>query len=196
MMGIQQVEHLGRIRRLTIPDGWIAQTEPEDLFSQSWKRSFLAAQDEQVELIIYYRGVPIDEQTASTFSAIAAGKPGVHGAEKLAPNEIISLRIMMGFGNSGNNQYTNSNAPDSADGPVFDLRQAEIRRISNQVVLFISGKYRQGSYFSGIFYQADDAGRIIHQIGINAPSSQAMAKYIDDLEQVLGSIEWDSGVAP
>lgn len=190
MIGIHELEHVGRIRRISIPDGWVPEEQPEDLFSQAWKVSFRSAENNQVELIIYYRGIPIDEKSAALFSTIAAGKPAVHGPEKLAPSEIMSLRIMMGFEHTGNNQYTNTNSPDTIDGPVFDLHVAEIRRIADQVVLFVSGKYSSGNHYSGIFYQADAAGRIIHQIGINSPTSAAQLKYSDDLDQILSSIEW------
>lgn len=183
-MPTKTIENLGCLKKASIPDGWTELPRPAEELSEFRQRKFFSSFDNDVELVFYFRGQAIDAESASRFREVLEAKPANASEEKLTPNEIISLQILMGFDHAGNNQYTN---PDS---PRFDLVMAATKRVNGRTILAVRGNFRGGKHYAGVFFAADKEHELIEEIMLQAPSAAKLAKYLDKLEFVLSKIEW------
>src|SRR5579885_3227195 len=185
------LEGIGRIKRITLSSDWLEQPTFDDMFSQAWKVSFAQQAAPEVELLFFYRGLPVDPGSVDVFRSLSVLKPALSGPEKLTPNEVSSLRIMMGFEPMFNNQYTNPEAPGLPGGRVFDLIAAQTRRIEDIVVLHLRGRFSSGVQYEGIQFPADYSGRVIQEVAMQAPSAELLARYAFQFNEVIESIQWN-----
>lgn len=182
----------GAVKKASLPNGWVLLPSEPDTgdFGERWERIFISLFDEGVEIRFFYRGQPVDPESANFFKRLMVDKPALNGPEKLTPQEIVGLQTVMGLNNAGNNQYTNPQLASSADGPAFDLSEAATRHFSGRTILFIKGKFKSGFHYAGIFYNADESGQMIEEALIQANSSKKLNKYMGEFEQTLANLEW------
>ena len=186
-----QVRNIGLVSSIEIPRGWIEQPQRSDLFRGDWRRSFHPVKNDEVEMMFLYRGSLLDAASASEFQSIIRGKTAEIEAEKLTPQEICKLQFVMGYETAGNNQYSNPTyAPDSHDGPVFDLVAAMTRMVSTRTVLYVRGSFKSGKEYAGIFYPSSANPRMIEEFAIQAPDKILFGKFESAFDSALESISW------
>ncbi|MBY0548181.1 MAG: hypothetical protein K2W95_12880 [Candidatus Obscuribacterales bacterium] len=188
---MQELENIGSIKRTTLNDGWIEHPRQPDEFSDSWSRTFTLAFDPSVELIFFCRGTSVDVESAAYYRQLGSEKPALSGDEKLTPQEIIRLQMVLGYSNAGNNQYTNPKQAGEPGGPAFDLKEAFCRRVDSRMVLFVRGKFVQGKYYAGILFLAEETfGRVVEEIVLQATSNRKLQDNLYHLDHAANSIKW------
>lgn len=188
---MKELENIGSIKRATLNEGWTEFPREPDEFSDSWSRTFTMAIDPTVELIFFCRGTSVDADTADYYRWLTGEKPAFNGDEKLTPQEIIRLQLVMGYSNAGNNQYTNPKQFGEPGGPAFDLKEAYCKRIDSRTVLLIRGKFASGKHHAGILFLAEETmGRVPEEIILQTTSSRKLQDNLYHLEHVANSIKW------
>lgn len=194
---MKELEKIGSIAKTSMADGWVEMPREPDIFSDSWSRSFTLAFDPAVELVFFSRGLPVDPDSAAFFKQLTDDRPGHTSDDKLAPQEIVRLQVIMGFENAGNNQYTNAKPLGEPDGPVFELKEAACRRIGDRTVLVVRGKFVHGKHYAGIFFNAaEKSGLVFEEVMIQAPSSRKLQENMYHFDHVINNITWLAPVAP
>ncbi len=182
-----KLENVGTIREFSLPDDWYEQTDKVGSVSGlRWERLFVPAARDGAELFVSYRGVPLDEGSRKVFTFML--KQGERGA--LPVEEILALHTVLGVATTGDNQYTNKNPADSIDGPTFNLLTARLVTVGGKVVLRVDGKFKNGRFYSGIYYPAGAEGRIVEELFLQTRNMDAYQKYNAQFETVLNSIAW------
>lgn len=188
---MKELENIGAISKTSIPSGWMEPPRQPDEFSDSWSRTLVLAFDPSVELTFYCRGVPVDPDSSAAFLEITSKKPAFGQDDKLTPQEVIRLQVILGFNHAGNNQYTNTKPIGEPDGPAFELKEAACRRIGDKTVLYIRGKFVHGKYYAGIFFFAEErSGLIFEEVLLQAPSNRKLQDNLYHFEHVTNSIKW------
>ncbi len=194
---MKELENIGSIAKTSMADGWVEMPREPDVFTDTWSRSFTLAFDPSVELLFFSRGLPVDPDSAAFFKEVTSLKPA-HGADdKLTPQEIIRLQVIMGFENAGNNQYTNTKPLGDPDGPAFELKEAACRRIGDHTVLYVRGKFVHGKHYAGILYNAAErSGLVFEEVMIQASSSRKLQDNMYHFEHVINNIDWLKRAVP
>lgn len=187
---MRELSEIGGVKSVLISNEWFELPQEPDPLREGWSRSFVLTGGEDVKLAFSYRGTPVDQSSASAFREILDEKPALIGDEKLSPQEIIKVQSVLGYNTAGNNQYTNSNEPGSGTGPVFDLIEANTRRVVSRPVLYIRGGFRSGRQYVGIFYDTDGKGKFIEEFMLHANSKKLLQLHLDKFESALGTIVW------
>lgn len=188
---MKEVENIGAIAKTSIADGWVEMPREPDIYSDTWSRTYTLSFDPSVELIFFSRGAAVDPSSAKYFQELCESKPGHHREEKLTPQEIIRLQVIMGVENAGNNQYTNSQPAGEPNGPAFDLKEASCRRVGDRTVLQIKGKFAQGKHYVGIFFHTPERNSLLfEEVIMQAPSSRKLQDNIHYFDQAVNNIEW------
>ncbi len=185
-----EVEDIGCVKFARFPDRWLALPQKPDPLADHWTRVFALADNFKVELSFYYRGKPIDDQTASQFADLVSHRSVGNVAEKLTPLEIKNLQIAMGFNHAGDNQYTNSNMAGTTNGPIFDLAEVAAKTVSGRTVLYARGDFNSGTHYAGIFYPSDSSGRVIEEFMLQAPDKVLLKQHLPAFESILKTFVW------
>lgn len=151
-----------------------------------WERLYKPNVSPSVELIISYRGVPLDEASRKVVSFLF--KQGEKDA--LSEEEILALRTVMGVATNGDNQITNKHDPNSIDGPVFSIQDLSVRSVSGKMVLKVEGRFKNGRFYTGMFYQAGSEGKVVEEFYLQSPSVEDFDKYHSVFQEIVSTIVW------
>ncbi|MBX9669035.1 MAG: hypothetical protein K2X93_15530 [Candidatus Obscuribacterales bacterium] len=180
-----KLENIGAIKQFILPDKWSEQRAGAGL-GVRWEKIFAPDDWQGVEIIVSYRGVPLDEASRKVLSFLM--KQGER--DELTAEEILALRTAMGVATIGDNQYTNPHPPESIDGPVFNLESIGVKPIAARMVLYVEGRLRNRRRHAGITYQAGSEGKIVEELFLQVPDDEAWLKYRPMFDVVLQSIVW------
>ncbi len=187
---MREILNAGAIKRSSLSEDWMEKLNEPDPFFEGWQKSYALTLDPSVEIVLFYRGTPIDKSYAEYFQNLLRIKAAQTVEEKLSPLELVQLQVLMGFESTGNNQYTNPNRAESGYAPAFDLKEAFTRRIKNKTVLYVSGTFSHGKCYAGLFYSADPAGIIIEESMMQAPSTIKYNENFHHFQNLMDHIEW------
>lgn len=178
-----KLENIGAIRQLTLPVNWNERSGGAAL-GVRWEKVFSPNVAPSVELTISYRGVPLDEASRKVFSFLL--KQGEK--DSVSNEEILALRTVMGVATAGDNQYTNKQ--EGIDGPVFDLQSLRVSSVAGKIVLRVEGKFKNGRYYTGMFYQAGSEGKLVEEFYLQATKPEDFEQYGKTYEEIVQSISW------
>lgn len=193
-------EKEGAIKGLEAPAGWQPGASEKNGLGPRSLETFHPPGEPDVTMSVFNRGMPVSDASAAAFREILARKPAHAGAQALTPDEIRSLREIMGQNNAGDNQYTNGQ-PDLYP-PVFDLKNAQTARINGRTVLAVrgafvdvndgkpAGQHNPVKEFVGIFIAGDGSGKSIDEVMLEGPPGRLTPARMSEFEQSLKSIEW------
>lgn len=140
----------GPVAQMHVPPGWVF-GERQDSGARRYSfQNLHPATDETVMLSFFYRGFPVDEETAASFKTILQDE--VHD---LTVSELKSIKDVL---------------QDRADPQFFDLKLIRTKTLNNKRVLVIEGFYKhcpEGRL--ELFFPADAKGGIIQEILYQAP---------------------------
>ncbi|MDZ4837443.1 MAG: hypothetical protein SGJ27_26960 [Candidatus Melainabacteria bacterium] len=185
-----EVEDIGCVKFARFPDRWLALPQKPDPLTDHWTRVFARADNFKIEISFYYRGMPIDDDTAKRFNDLVTSRTVGAVPEKLSPIEIKDLQIAMGYNHAGDNQYTNSNMPGAANGPIFDLAEVSAKRVAGRTVLYARGDFNSGTHYAGIFYPSDSTGRVIEEFMLQAPDKVLLKQHLPAFESIIETFVW------
>ncbi len=180
-----KLENIGAIKQFMLPDKWSEQRAGTAL-GVRWEKIFSPYEAAGVEIVVSYRGVPLDDASRKVLSFLL--KQGEK--DELLPEEILALRTVMGVATIGDNQYTNPHPKDSIDGPEFDLETISVKPISAKMVLFVEGRLKNRRRHAGILYQPGSEGRVVEELFLQVPDEESWLRYRPVFDVVLQSIVW------
>jgi hypothetical protein len=180
-----KLENVGTIKQFTLPDTWEERKSGASM-GVRWERIFHPKGSPNVELNVSYRGVPLDEASRKVFAFLL--KQGEKNNFDL--EEVLALRTVMGVATTGDNQYTNSNAIDSLDGPVFDIKALAVRSVAGRFVLRVEGKFKNNRVYTGMFYQAGSEGKMVEEFFLQTTTQQDFDTFKPVFDEALNSIVW------
>ncbi|MBZ0185822.1 MAG: hypothetical protein K8F91_06170 [Candidatus Obscuribacterales bacterium] len=180
-------EKVGTIENVEIPNDWVGQHQPGSVpTGVSWQRIYKHRIYDDIEIVIKYRGVPIDEASRKVLNYLLKQEE----RDGLSVEEILALHTVMGVATTGDNQYTNHNRPGSLEGPHFQLDRIGIRNVSDKNVLAVEGRFHNGRVYKGVFYPAGQEGKVVEELFIQVPDKYDVESFCDEFDQLLGSIIW------
>jgi hypothetical protein len=153
-----KIENVGAIKSFTLPANWQERSGGSGM-GVRWEKMYQPNLAPSVELIISYRGVPLDEASRKVITFLF--KQGEK--DRLTEEEILALRTVMGVATNGDNQITNKNEPNSLEGPEFIIEELSVRSVAGKMVLRVEGKFKNGRLYTGMFYQAGSEGKMIEE---------------------------------
>lgn len=180
-----KIENVGTIREFTLPANWQERSGGSGM-GVRWEKMYQPNAAPSVELIISYRGVPLDEASRKVISFLF--KQGEK--DSLSEEEILALRTVMGVATAGDNQITNKLDPDSIDGPVFSIQDLKVSSVGGKMVLKVEGKFKNGRLYTGMFYQAGSEGKMIEEFYLQARTLEDFDKYHQVFDEIISSIKW------
>ena len=194
---MKELENIGAIKKTSLLDGWVEFPRQPDEFADSWSRSLTLAFDQSIELVFFCRGIPVDPDSAAFYRQLVTEKPALTGDEKLTPQEIIRLQVILGYNNAGNNQYTNAKPLGDPAGPAFELKEAACRRVKERTVVYVRGKFVHGKHYAGIFFNAQAHNNLLfEEVIMQASSSRKLQDSLYHFEHVTNNINWLTAVTP
>ncbi|GEM_PF-916681 len=180
-----KIENIGAISSFTLPANWQERSGGSGM-GVRWEKLYQPNVAPSVELIISYRGVPLDEASRKVITFLF--KQGVK--DRLSEEEILALRTVMGVATNGDNQITNKNDPDSLDGPVFSIQELSVRSIVGKMVLWVEGRFKNGKLYVGMFYQAGSEGKMVEEFYLQSSSLEHFDKYHPSFNEIVETITW------
>jgi hypothetical protein len=180
-----KIENVGAIREFNLPANWQERSGGSGM-GVRWEKMYQPDAAPSVELIISYRGVALDEASRKLISFLF--KQGEK--DRLSEEEILALRTVMGVATTGDNQITNKHDPDSIDGPGFSIQELSVRSVGGKMVLKVEGKFKNGRFYTGMFYQAGSEGKMIEEFYLQSRSLEDFDKFHPVFEEIANSISW------
>ena len=180
----------GSIKRVALPDGWLAQPERKTPIMTS--RSCHPVTTEDVEITFFRRRQEIAAQPMAALRETLAR--AVHRIAD-ASEEVTSLSQAMG--NAGDNQWTNKT--HGSGGPPFRLVKAETIQLREKKVLLARGSFlepttrRAVNEYCGIFVDAVPDRYMIEEVFLQVPSRYGyfqFEQYLKIFTATISSIEW------
>jgi hypothetical protein len=191
-----EITNFGSVKRIVGPPTWKKIVDAPSSIGTRVGELLHPAEDVEVQINVFYRGMPIDDKTANIFSLMLSAHAGHGGSRNLTPDEIKSLATVMGFSTVGDNQYTNTAAKGSRDYPVFHLTGAALVELNGRVVLKCRGNFQNdkavpGTDYEGFFFQSRNNPTQIEELFFQAPTRGKFLRFAGDWEKALKTVEWN-----
>lgn len=191
-----EIQDFGSVRKIVAPPGWKKIVDTETSIGTRAGELFHPPEDVEVNINVFYRGMPIDEQTAQTFARLLGNKMESGQSRNLTEDEIRSLAVVMGFSTIGDNQYTNSSAKGSRDYPAFNLTAASVVELNGRTVLKCRGNFQNekgvpGTDYEGYFFPSKGSPSQIEELFFQAPTRGKFMRFAGEWEKCLKSLEWN-----
>lgn len=167
------INNHGQIKSMSMPSGWTEQSSTSSSGGGIGSRSFRVfnpQDNKDVEITLFYRGLPISEDAGNNFKKILH-----EPAHKLSKEELEQLDdVLSELGNPA----------------VVDLFSVATEDLNGKRVLRIAGEYKKKqNRFDEIFIDADGSGRAIQEIYYLAPKD-VYQRYEKQAFQAFTSINW------
>jgi hypothetical protein len=191
-----EIHNFGSVRKIVAPPGWQKSMDSDSSIGTRTGQSFHPPDDVDVNINVFYRGMPVDDDSTAFFLKLL-NTPLQHGQSRnLTDDEIRSLATVMGFSTVGDNQYTNSSAKGSRDYPAFHLSGAAIVSINGRVVMKCRGNFQNekavpGTDYEGFFFPAKGTPSQIEELFYQAPTRGKFLRYAGEWEKSLKTLEWN-----
>lgn len=187
-----EINNFGSLKKIVGPANWKKIVDEPDGLATRRGELFHPAEDVDVNINVFYRGMPIDEKSANTLTQLLAGG----GSRALTPDEIKSLATVMGFSTVGDNQYTNPAEKGSRDYPVFHMQSAELTSLNGRTVLKARGNFQNekavpGTEYVGYFFASKQNAQIVEELFYQAPTKGKFLRFTADFENCLKTVEWE-----
>jgi len=161
----------GQIASMDMPAGWAE--GPAKTYTGAGTRSFREFHSPDIpdaKICLYYRGLPVQPNSAQTFREVLAKPP-----HTLDESEISALKEVL---------------RDRGDTEQFHLRDIRTEDLNSRRVLVVEGTYdriQQDTY--AVCIDADGSGRFVQEIYYLAPFIDFVASKAD-VDDAFRSISW------
>ncbi len=167
-----EIVNHGQIEKMVVPEGWVEGPRPEyqGIGTRSL-REFHPADAPDTQLCLFYRGLPVSDDTGEAFRSIL-NEPD----HELSQEEVEWLKEIL---------------RERADPNVFELvSPPRTTFIGGKRVLTLEGFYRgTNKYLQEIFVNADGSGRVVQEIYFIAPQDD-YSVHAAAAQQAFNSIAW------
>ena len=176
---------------IELPDSWKSSTSDRG----TMKMTTFSAGADSASLVLYDRGAPVNEQSATAFKKLLSDNAHLDKSKELLPTEIKNLSQILGSTTAGDNQYSNPSKPPNPRSPAFHLLSAHLMPINGKTVLEVQGNFvsetgAKGKEFKGIFVPTGKDGDRINEFFLQADNAIDAAKHQREYKQTLQSIKW------
>lgn len=191
-----EIQNFGSVRKVVAPSGWKKLVDSPTSIGTRSGELFHPPEDVDVNINVFYRGMPVDDEAAASFRRLLA-VPLPHGQSRnLTEDEIRSLATVMGFSTVGDNQYTNPSAKGSRDYPTFHLSSAAVVSINGRTILKCRGNFQNekavpGTEYEGFFFPSKGTPSQIEELFYQAPTRGKFLRYTAEWEKCLKTLEWN-----
>jgi hypothetical protein len=171
-----QISNHGQIANMQLPANWLEAEAAEhiDIGTRS-VRAFYPSGHEDVQLKIFYRGLPISEETARTFRKILDQAP-----HTLTEKEIESLSELL---------------VERARPTTFTIVKCNTDVLNGKPVLILIGTYKENeNQLYEIFVDASGDGRLIQEIYLIGPTD-SYRQFLKEVRPCLQGIEWTPSIS-
>src|SRR4030095_14258449 len=166
-----ELRHQGQVKRMTLPGGWQEREIDLDDHDLASLREFNPPGVPQVRLCFYYRGIPIDAESASRFRDLLE-KP----AHDLEPGELEAVDLVLG---------------NLAYADVFVIETKSTSELNGKRVLMITGRWLESKMRTwAMFIDADGTGSAVQEIHFIAPP-EVYDSSLNEVQGALNSVEWE-----
>lgn len=176
-----QVENLGRIESLTLPQGWVKGNEsPQQM---GYAREFHPEGNENTQMVFSYRGHRLSDNASSAFRRLIDSV----GPEAKAVNAVDARSVQQ--------PPLNEVLGDEGHRNTFQVVSAKVQRINGEPALVVEGKYTNHDVNARfIYFDADRNARgngnaPVQEIAIIAPTKEFF-KAAMTASQQLDQIKW------
>lgn len=164
------IENQGQVKRMSIPKGWHENAPLAGATPDSSVRSLHPSGSNAATMNFYYRGIPLNENTAASFSETLAKPP-----HALSSTEWKAIAPLLG---------------DKCQADAFRTLSARTQDINNKRVLVVEGRYsesQQDTYH--VYVDAGGAGKVVQEIFYKAPKEE-YPRYFREATGAIKSIDW------
>ncbi len=162
------IQDLGKIKRITIPDGWKVESNSDDSGDLITYRH---PDEKDVKISCFFRGKPLSQLTSESLLRILASP-----AHSLNLDEHLSIETVL---------------RDAAETEYFDLKTFRSYEISGQMVLLSEGFWKLSDLDSlaAFICSVEEEGIRVDEIYFVAPKEK-FDKYLPVFQDTLNSIQW------
>lgn len=165
-----QIENIGRIKRLPLPVGWSATRQVLGQFGNSYLYHYGRSDTPDLQLSIFYRGMPVSSLSGKTFVRILKKEP-----HALSPEAVLSISEVLG----------NCAQPD-----LYDLERASTTMLADEIVIDVKGRFPEFSLENRtIFINGGNDGCAVLEIILSAPK-EVFSRHAQAIDRCLQAIEW------
>ncbi|HEY9793960.1 MAG TPA: hypothetical protein V6D22_26425 [Candidatus Obscuribacterales bacterium] len=152
--------------------------------------TYTVANDDSVEINLFFRGTPVSQNAAAAFQNLLAS---VTTERELTADEVTALEQI--FGNAGKNQYTMQPYMGRTPVPAFNLSSAKVTKLNGVGVALVWGNFQNaervaGKEFYGLFVADPRSPAMIYELFYQADDKIKFLCYLNDFEAALHSIKW------
>lgn len=165
-----ELEALGMIKRMVLPEGWKEESNRDESESQTFRHP----QEQDVKISFYYRGKPLSSRSAQRLEKVLAAP-----SHTLSDSECESIEVIM----------------RDASEPEFFRRKTVRTEVLNGIkVLVLEGFWILSDLdCTCIFVASEENGTRIDEIYFLAPPDK-FATYQPEFYQSLASIQWECSI--
>lgn len=165
-----QVENLGQIRWMGLPETWVEGESQSGIAGSGTFSEFHPEENPDTTVCFFYRGRPIKATSAESFTKLLCQKPHF-----LSARELDSVADVI---------------RDKADAEAFSVLFAKTAFWNGKCVLIVEGRYKKYNEDTfAIFVDASGTGWFVQEIYFQSPRSDYV-RYRKEAKDALATIEW------
>ncbi len=190
-----EIRDFGSLKRIVGPPAWLKVEEESGGIGARQSHIFRTPEASDVCINAFYRGRPVDKETAVYFAKLLSSKVPEGTTSALRPEHIRALHAVLGLNTVGDNQFTNNAPKGTRNYPVFHVTSAELTRLNGRTVLRVLGNFQNeeglaGNEYAGILYPSKTHPDEIEELFFQAPTRAKYLRYLNAFEQTLKTVEW------
>jgi hypothetical protein len=190
-----EIKNFGEVQTLVSPPGWVWRRDQERDMSGRASEYFQPPSSDVVVINAFYRGVPVNDQSASALAELLKAKSADSDPVPLSADEIRSMSYVFGRNNVGDNQYTNDAPVGQKDFAVFHLKSAHTVSLNGRAVLRVVGSFQDENgvsinEYNGFFVPAKSDPNRIEELFFQAPTKDLYVEFLPAFEGCLESLKW------
>jgi hypothetical protein len=168
------VRDLGRIETMKLPEGWIKGAESSQ--ESGYSREYHPDGNEQVQLVLSYRGHRLSDKASNAFRSLIDSRPGALDpslVQKAPLNEVLR---------------------DIGHQNTFEVLSARVQQINGEPALVVDGKYKNFDVNARFIYidaerNSRKGSAPLQEIALIAPTKE-FYKYAATATRQLENISW------
>jgi len=118
---VDEISDIGCIKRLSLPEGWVATRKVLGQFGNSFLYHFGKSDTPDLQLSIFYRGMLVPSLSGKNFERVLRKEP-----HQLSPESILSISDVLG----------NCAQPD-----LYDIYRVDTINLSDKTVVAVEGQF-------------------------------------------------------
>lgn len=166
-----QITNQGQVKSLTLPDFWNEQKIENSTFHGPEYRTFTKMGQTDCQLQFYFRGIPLNKQSADAFKSILSGA----APHSLSKSEFESIDMVI---------------REMCMPNLFVISSLRTDYLRGKMILVAEGMWKETQLYDlALFINADGDGEIVQEIHYRGNETNYNQNRAEVLK-LLGSIEW------